>query len=371
MAAGAYDGRRRTTPGDGHRRPRPPSSTGCGPSPPSTRSSPCPTATSTPTRWTSAGLGDVVTRSLPGHRPDGAPPQDPPGRAGRRRGEPTTRTAAGGAADAAGPRHDARRRRGRRRRRHARPTPSASSRAPTWRGRRAARCAPTPWPRCSAGGVEQVVLGPARPHPRRPRGRRRAGRRARPRTVTTADGGRRRAGRRHRARRRRRHRRAGRRRPAAWPSSATSPSSPCSPASRRPPGSRPQTVLVAAPARRRRRPRGRRRDDGRHRRRCPGCAPSSLAALAADGPPRPAAGCSDPADAVLLDPAGLADVAGRGAARDDLADAVVGDADTALRRLRRRHGPRHARWPGAATRPASGRRAADLRDDHRTDCATG
>jgi hypothetical protein len=56
----------------------------------------------------------------------------------------------------------------------------------------------------------------------------------------------------------------------------------------------------------------------------------SLAALEAD---RPLDGgrLADPADAVLLDRAGLADVAAAEHSRDDLADAVVGDPDEVLR----------------------------------------
>jgi len=57
--------------------------------------------------------------------------------------------------------------------------------------------------------------------------------------------------------------------------------------------------------------------------------PGSLAGLAASAPA--AAGKpADPADAVRLDPAGLADLARGVAVRDDLAGAVVGDAGTAM-----------------------------------------
>jgi hypothetical protein len=57
---------------------------------------------------------------------------------------------------------------------------------------------------------------------------------------------------------------------------------------------------------------------------------SSLAALEADRP-LDVGELADPADAVLLDRTGLADVAAAEGTRDDLADAVVGEADEVLR----------------------------------------
>ena len=58
--------------------------------------------------------------------------------------------------------------------------------------------------------------------------------------------------------------------------------------------------------------------------------PSSLAAVEADRP-RDAGRLASPADAVLLDRAGLADVVAAERTRDDLADAVVGEPDEELR----------------------------------------
>jgi hypothetical protein len=58
--------------------------------------------------------------------------------------------------------------------------------------------------------------------------------------------------------------------------------------------------------------------------------PSSLTALQGDRP-LDAGRLTDPADAVLLDDAGLADVAAAEHTRDDLADAVVGEPDQVLR----------------------------------------
>ncbi|SNR75803.1 DUF6049 family protein [Blastococcus mobilis] len=58
--------------------------------------------------------------------------------------------------------------------------------------------------------------------------------------------------------------------------------------------------------------------------------PSTVAELSA-GAAAPAGELADPADAPGLDPAGMADVVAGVAVRDDLAGAVVGDADTALR----------------------------------------
>jgi hypothetical protein len=58
--------------------------------------------------------------------------------------------------------------------------------------------------------------------------------------------------------------------------------------------------------------------------------PATLAELSA-GTPAPAGDLTDPADAPGLDPAGMADVVAAAAIREDLAGAVVGDADTALR----------------------------------------
>jgi len=60
--------------------------------------------------------------------------------------------------------------------------------------------------------------------------------------------------------------------------------------------------------------------------------PGSLAALSR-GPGADAGALTDPADAVQLDAAGLAQLTDGVAARDDLAGAVVGDADTALQAL--------------------------------------
>ncbi|MGZ4667337.1 MAG: DUF6049 family protein [Blastococcus sp.] len=57
--------------------------------------------------------------------------------------------------------------------------------------------------------------------------------------------------------------------------------------------------------------------------------PGSLAGLAASAPV-PAGKPADPADAVRLDPTGLAELARGVAVRDDLAGAVVGDAGTAM-----------------------------------------
>ena len=57
--------------------------------------------------------------------------------------------------------------------------------------------------------------------------------------------------------------------------------------------------------------------------------PGTLEELAAV-PPAPAGEAVDPGDAVRLDPAGLDDVAAAVASRQDLAGAVIGDADTAL-----------------------------------------
>ena len=57
--------------------------------------------------------------------------------------------------------------------------------------------------------------------------------------------------------------------------------------------------------------------------------PSSLAAVEADRP-LDAGRLTDPADGVLLDPAGLADVVAAEGTRDDLADAVVGEPDDEL-----------------------------------------
>jgi hypothetical protein len=58
--------------------------------------------------------------------------------------------------------------------------------------------------------------------------------------------------------------------------------------------------------------------------------PTTLAELSA-GAPLPAGELTDLVDAPLLDPAGMADLVAAAADRDDLATAVVGDADTALR----------------------------------------
>lgn len=58
--------------------------------------------------------------------------------------------------------------------------------------------------------------------------------------------------------------------------------------------------------------------------------PSTVAELSA-GAAQPAGTLSDPVDAPGLDPDGMADVVAGVAMRDDLAGAVVGDADTALR----------------------------------------
>jgi Family of unknown function (DUF6049) len=58
--------------------------------------------------------------------------------------------------------------------------------------------------------------------------------------------------------------------------------------------------------------------------------PTTLAELTA-GAPLPAGELTDPGDAALLDPAGMADLVSTAAGRDDLATAVDGDAATALR----------------------------------------
>jgi hypothetical protein len=58
--------------------------------------------------------------------------------------------------------------------------------------------------------------------------------------------------------------------------------------------------------------------------------PATLAELSATVP-APAGDLADPVDAPSLDPTGMADLVESAATRDDLAGAVVGDADTALR----------------------------------------
>src|SRR3954447_6661568 len=58
--------------------------------------------------------------------------------------------------------------------------------------------------------------------------------------------------------------------------------------------------------------------------------PASLTELASAGG-SPAGNLAEPVDTAALDPAGMADVAASAAIRDDLAAAVVGDADTPLR----------------------------------------
>ena len=195
-----------------------------------------------------------------------------------------------------------------------------------WAGRRD-RCAPTPWRPCRPAGCDRVVLGtggltdgddggralaaaappPTRTRDHRGRAARGPGRRPDARATSSARPSRRPAG-------------------ARWPSSATSPSSPCS-RLQAPAGTRADRAGRAA-AGRRGRPRGRRRDDGRHRR--PAVAAARRPGRAVRRARRRAGDLADPATPAGLDPAGLADVAAAVAVRDDLAGAVVGDADTAL-----------------------------------------
>ena len=265
-------------------------------------------------------LPSVLVRSLPG-----TPSATEAGRRIRARTTPATpshaRTQDGtAAADDGVDRH-------RRRRPDPRPTRSASSRAPTSPGRPAASPAPRPWPRCGPTGSDRVVLG-----------------------TDGLTGGARAAGLDGRTANARAQvddaRRAARRRSSPTPRSGAvaggaeeAPGGPRLAEQRylaelalitlqAPARQRPDRAGRAAP-RRRRRARGRRRDDGRHRRAAL-AAPGHVAGPARASRPPTRGAVAEPRDAVLLDPAGLADVTAAVATRDDLAGAVAGDAGAAL-----------------------------------------
>ena len=122
-------------------------------------------------------------------------------------------------------------------------------------------------------------------------------------------------------------------------------------------------MLVAPPRERRGRARGRRRDDGRHRRAALAARRPRVDELAA-GPRAGRRTSLDPVDAVQLDPAGLADVAAAVAVRDDLAGAVVGDADAALRAYDAAIARTDVRRPGATDPEGFRAAAAGLRAAH-------
>ena len=314
-----------------------------------------------------AGLTDVVVRSLPGPH---AGRRGPAGR--RRRTGPT-------------------------RRRHRPPVPATARTPPTrsrFRGpaRESSTDALDVEPRTDiawaadgrrthrdAGHAAGARGRPRRPRHRRAHRRRAAGRRYRghhrhgaqpggdPWRAAGRPGG--------RPDPRRRRRRGGEhaRRAPAWPSSATWPSWRCSrlqaPARHDADGPR------RTPARRGRRARGCRRDDGRHRGPRRGCGRAPSTASSAGTARRRGRGGRTARRRPVLDPAGLADITAAVATRDDLAGAVVGDADSALQAYdagdrpghlgglaRRPRGlPRRRRRrpvdPGAAARPGDPARA--------------